>query len=222
MGVRRDAMEHLAPQLKTGSVYMESISDARAALEACGERPFSLVILRHPVTDMPIDEFLERLRAPEMRSARAFVLVLTDMASKEALGELSGPRSRFANLTDFASILATVAKEAIGVAPRASSRLMVELGIRVDGGSRSRFYQLVNLSATGMLVKSNDRIAVGEEVEVAFSLPDGTPPIRCRARVARHTDDNRESKGFALAFEGLDTSATARIEQFVRSQGELA
>lgn len=221
MGLRRDAMEHLAPQLKAGSVYLESTSDAREALDACGERPFSLVIVRHPVADMPIDTFLERLRGPEMRSARAFVLVLTDMASKEALGELSGPRLRFANLTDFASILATVAKEAVGVAPRASSRLMVELGIRVDGGSRSRFCQLVNLSATGILVKSRDHLAVGDEVEVAFSLPDGTPPIRCRGRVARHTE-GQEPKGFALAFQALDPSARARIERFVHSQGELS
>lgn len=219
LGVRRDAMEHLAPQLKSGAVYLESVADAEAALGACLERPFALVIVRHPLAEMSIDEFLERLRERRMRSAGAFLLVLTEMASSEALSELSGPDVRFANLTDFAGILATVAEEALGVAPRASSRLMVELRMHIEGGSMSRFCQVVNLSATGMLVKSGDRIGVGEKVEIAFSLPDGTPPIRCGARVARRTD-GREPIGFALAFRGLDPAARARIERFVGSQRE--
>ncbi len=217
LGVRHDAMLHLAPQLKTSRVVLESAEDAAAALAACRERRFDLVIVRHPLSGTPIDEFLAGLRASGARSSQAFVLVLTEMASSGALDELSGRRSRFANLTDFDRILSVVAREVLGVAPRAASRMMVELGLRLEGRSLSRFCQVVNLSESGMLVKSGDLVPPGEEVEVVFSLPDGTPPIRSRAVVVRHTE-GREPQGFALTFSGLDLAARGRIADFVRAR----
>lgn len=217
LGVRHDAMLHLAPQLEGARVVLESVEDPAGALAACRERRFALVIVRHPLAGTSVDDFFAALRGPGMRSSRAFVLVLTEMTSSEALKELSGPRCRFANLTDFGRILSVVSREVLDVAPRASSRLMVELGLRIEGRTLSRFCQALNLSASGMLVKSNDLVPCGEQVEVVFSLPDGTPPIRSQAVVARHTEDH-EPRGFALAFRGLEAAARSRIEDFVQQR----
>lgn len=217
LGIRQESLLRLAPQLGQKGIELVAAAEGRDALELATGRRFELVIVRHPVAGMPIDELFEGLRRPGSRSVSSYVLVLTESASAESLQELAGERSSFANATDFDMILAVVSRKVLGVARRAGSRLMVQLGLRMLGARVSHFCQVVNISESGMLVRTSDRPEVGEEVGVTFSLPEVPHPIEARGRVVRHTGPP-EVDGVAVRFVGLDRASRSRVRDYVGGQ----
>ena len=219
LGVRQDAILRLAPQLLKETIELVKAPNAVAALKLVARRRFDLVVIRHPVVGMPIDELLSRLRRPGNRSSRAYVLVLAEPAAKEGLKELAGPQTRLADSSDFDVILSVVARQILGVARRADTRLMVRIGLWIAGAEVSHFCQIANLSESGMFVRTGDRPPLDETVEVSFSLPDAPHPIHSKASVVRHAG-SREVGGMALRFVKLGRSARASIRRHVEASLE--
>ena len=220
LGVRQDAILRLAPQLRQETIELVQARNVVAALKLVAGRRFDLVVVRHPVVGMPIDEMLTRLRRTDSRSSQAYVLVLAESASREGLKELPDRQTRVTDSSDFDVILAVVARRILGVARRAETGLMVRIGLWVEGAEVSHFCQIANLSESGMLVRTGDRPPVDEIVEVSFSLPDAPQPIHSKASVVRHAS-RREVDGVALRFVDLARDARARIRSHVESSPEF-
>lgn len=214
LGVDQRQVLETVPELARKAVEIVTCDHPEAALEMASDRRFDLLIVRHPITGLAVDEFLSRFRTGASRSRESYVLVLTEPTSDDSLQELAGRRLRFANHTDVNTLISVVAGEILGVAPRIDQRLMVEIGLQMAGGRLSRFCQVVNLSDSGMLVRLAERPAEGELLEVVWRLPDLPRPIRVSARVVRHTSE-AEVKGVGLAFVDLDDSTRGLIGSFV-------
>ena len=214
LGVDQESILQMAPQLQQRSVELVVSDDAGSALQFAARRSFELLLVRHPIMGLSVDEFLASLRSPDSESRRSFVLVLTEQASDEVLTGMTGRRLRFANSTDVDAVGAVVAEEVLGVAPRLDHRLMVEIGMPMPGGRLSRFCQVADLSESGMLVRVAERPDEGEVVDVIWRLPEVPRPIRARATVVRHTEEH-EVKGVGLSFVDLDVSTRGYIRSFV-------
>lgn len=217
LGIRQEALLRLAPQLRQAEIEVVTARDAHSALEICAARRVELVVIRHPVDGITIDELMTRLRRTGSRSRLSYVLVLTESASDEVLRKLAGRNSRFVNSSDFGVILSVVARQVLGVARRVGSRLMVQIELWMSGTHVSHFCQVINISETGMLVRTGDRPELHEVVEVTFTLPDMPQPIHTSARVARHTDP-REPEGVALEFIDLDRATRGLIRAHIGAQ----
>ena len=214
LGILEEAILRLAPQLGDDGVQMIVAPDAHAALGVCRDRRIDLLVLRHPVAGMTVDDLVGEIRLPGCPSRQAFILVLTQAASNRTLRQLEGPRTHFTNRSEFSDIVAVLAREALGVARRVPSRFMVELIMRLDSGRVSRFCQVANLSESGMLVQTTEGPARGERVSVTFTLPDAQQPIRAEARVVRRTGAH-EIEGVALRFVEMDRRAQQRLRAYV-------
>jgi hypothetical protein len=214
-------MLRLAPQLKQETIELVSVRDARSAVAVCRARRVDLLVAQHPLGDMAIDELLDGVRGPGSRSSSVYALIITRQVSDESLAALAGARSRFINSSEFDVIISVMAREVLGVARRVDSRLMVEMGLRLTDGEVSRFCQVINLSESGMLLRTADRPELGTTVGLTFSLPEAGQPIVTTARVVRHTGAH-EVEGVALYFLGLEGRARQRIRSYVASRQPLA
>lgn len=71
----------------------------------------------------------------------------------------------------------------------------------------------VNLSANGMLMESHVALAVGDELSLAFLLPEDATPVRCGARVGRQAAATQ----YGVAFLALGDDDQRRVDRFVSS-----
>jgi uncharacterized protein (TIGR02266 family) len=98
--------------------------------------------------------------------------------------------------------------------PRSAWRTEINLA------SGSNFYSGLtdDISAGGVFVATQTPLAIGAEVELEFSLPDGGAPIRVGG-VVRWLRERKGSAGpdpgMGIKFESLDGTSRARIETFV-------
>ncbi len=217
VGFGRQAMLRLAPALEREEVQLIEASDPRDALVTCGGQRFDLVVIRHPIDGISVDQFLTRLRRPGGRSHRAYALILTEGVLDRSLEQLQGSRSRFVNTTDFDTILAVIAQNGLGVARRVEARVTVRLGLQLAGEEMTRFCQVRNLSESGMLIRIAERPEVGSRVELLLNLPSVPRPLELHGQVVRHTNQ-REVEGIALRFVDLDRETRGHLRRYINAQ----
>ena len=109
--------------------------------------------------------------------------------------------------------------EALGVALRASTRVLVNLHVGVDDSRSTRVYETENLSKSGMLLRTGHPLAVGTEFAFDICLPQTGGALQGLGSVVRHTEPDREKLlGMGIRFESLDNEASNCIDRFVRQQ----
>jgi hypothetical protein len=89
---------------------------------------------------------------------------------------------------------------------RSASRLRIPLDVSVAG----RAGRTVDISAAGLSLEGAGFAAPGSEVDLDVDVPDHEPPLRCRARVVRETEELT-----ALEFVGLSRADRDRLARFI-------
>ena len=91
-----------------------------------------------------------------------------------------------------------------------------------DTVSGDILFDAFDISEGGALLQSDYLLEVGDELEVAFALPDG-PQIIVKARVAWVTRDYQDSGRGGMGIEFIDLGPGVRdaIAEFVRDQVQL-
>jgi hypothetical protein len=84
-----------------------------------------------------------------------------------------------------------------------------------SGGFRRLTATIRNISTSGLLLETNQRLEIDDRLELAIPLTDGKPPLRVRARVVRAlVSPASASVWFAgCRFEGLHSNEQTRISQ---------
>jgi CheY-like chemotaxis protein len=100
----------------------------------------------------------------------------------------------------------------LSVSVRQDWRLPVQLTVEANHGAETFSSQALNLSVTGMLLESAFPLALHQEFDFRFQVPDGSP-VAGRARVVRQPSRRTHGVEF-LKLEGESKNA---IRQFVRS-----
>lgn len=96
---------------------------------------------------------------------------------------------------------------------RRAPRVPVKITVTIleDGGGAWQGTS-VDLSVFGIKVRAEAPPAIGSPVTLAFTPPDGGPPIRSRALGLRHPD------GYAFYFVNLPEASIRRLEKFVKER----
>jgi DNA-binding response OmpR family regulator len=95
---------------------------------------------------------------------------------------------------------------------RRNIRIPVDFAVEAVADGRSTRALALNLSANGMLIESQRPLRIGDELQLAFSLPGDDQPQQGRARVVRQAAATQ----YGVAFLALDPGGE-RIERFVAS-----
>ena len=75
----------------------------------------------------------------------------------------------------------------------------------------------LNLSVNGMLVESTQPLAIGEDVQFAFHLPDASGAVAGTGTVVRQADGSNQ---FGIELTHVEGDGRVRIKSFVESGGD--
>lgn len=188
--------------LTRSSLEVYRLPKGRVALYVAKAVSFDLVLLLHPVDDIPSDRFVSLLRASLAPSRHPQFLVLTEQTRLEDFDCLADESLRVVGVGQDQHELEALVSQILNLSPRVGIRMIVRLDAEVSSGATSRMVQTENLSESGILVNSKTLLPVGTRSQVTFSLPDGLHdgPLVADAEVVRHTTETENLCGMGLRF----------------------
>jgi len=78
--------------------------------------------------------------------------------------------------------------------------------------------QTINISAGGILFKTQKRLSVGTIIELELELPEGRKNIQCLGRILRLNELEEEGNyEIAICFLDLPNSEMLRLDQYLKS-----
>lgn len=219
IGVTLEEFDRLVPFLARQSFEIDRFPSAAGSLDLISKVPFELLLVRYPMRGMELERFLSRIRQPDSPCLRSSLLLL---APAERLAEAQGFIGRGANraLSLEASegeIQGTVSS-VLDVAPRKDARFMARLEIKIGGARDMILCQTENISASGMLFRSDRRYEIGTQIDFEFTLPRDPRPVSGVAQIMRYTTYGKEqSMGIGVRFLSFAGDSQRRFESFLRS-----
>lgn len=101
---------------------------------------------------------------------------------------------------------------------RASARIPIDAELEYSvTGKPPQKARATNVSTGGILLNSNDTIAVGASLEIRFRLPGAGHDISVNARVVAH---QQESPNYNLAFFNVDPTVREELAAFVAANAD--
>lgn len=191
----REAMSEL-------DVSVQSVFNSDAALSTLRSQPIRLVWCGYPLPHLLLRHFLQLVRNPVCESRRCGVIVLS-------IPELLSGATRFVGEGANAvvprwapvSTLAEAARRLLATPPRYGPRHGTLVRLYSSGGDPIPVSGVANISASGLLLESEERPALGSECVAEISYSDLPDCLSLPSRVVRHTRPGREHhSGFALQF----------------------
>jgi CheY-like chemotaxis protein len=217
-GIERTAFEAFAPVLQRRELVVDRVSSQEAGIAVACSATFDLIILDSEPREQTLKEIVAAMRAPKCASRGAAILVLTEPNGVEAAQALLGHGVNRVMLTsDPPEIIGQQVAVLLEVAPRVETRLSTRLDTAVGEGANQLFCQTENVSASGMLVRTQRRLEIGEMVAFEIHLGDQEGPIAGRGEVRRYARPDREGvDGIGIRFVGFGVGGEERLGAFLR------
>jgi hypothetical protein len=176
-------------------------------------REFDIIMFGYPVQDPWLAILLEAMRTEDGLSRHAGVIAIVDAEGVEQAQHLLGQGvNRVVPIDGPEDELREAVMSLLAVARRLDFRVPVELTSLADSGPTTSFCHTENISMSGMLVSCARQIEVGVPFDFAISVPDDPQPIRGTAKVARHTDPERERVlGMGASFVSFPDNHRSRL-----------
>ena len=173
-----------------------------------------------PVSRAALDPLLAHLREPAGQGSRLSLVLLVRRAQLLRAQDLL-PRGASRVLVDSTppEALAEWVADLLRRAPRAQLNVPARLEIRRPGGALVRWGQTVNLSTSGVLVRTTLPVPLGSTVRVQLQLAEVGPPVTGIARLARHARPERDGlEGVATRFHTFENDSEARLEALLSAE----
>lgn len=111
-----------------------------------------------------------------------------------------------------------------GIEARRHERASLATEVHLTSASNIYTGLADNVSEGGLFVATTEFLPRGTVIDLAFSLPDGGPPIRTSGVVRwirEDLDEIEEPPGMGVQFVELSEAARARLERFVSHRGTI-
>lgn len=182
-----------SPVLRRTGHHVEEHPTARGLLEAVATSGSRLVVVGSRLPDMPLVEFLHRLRSTVVTRHVSVLALLTntDPQEIEGLAMAAGANAVLRRPLDPARLDLWMAK-LLSVPRRVEARIPVQGQVigTPRGAPGGHFFGLSrNLSINGMLLASPTPLSDRPEVELEFNLPEGGTLLRALGRVVRDASE---------------------------------
>jgi CheY-like chemotaxis protein len=193
LGAETPPLRQVMPILRRVDFQVLRLAREDQALELLQTTHFDLIIARHPMAGLPLEDLVRSVRAKESPCRDSGLLVLVHEESLDEIGGfLRRGVNRIVSIDAPPDRLLDAIADLVGVAPRHGLRTVVQFELWVEQGS-SRFLTVTeNISATGMLVRGGREFPIGATLHFRLVLPGQAPPIVGDVQVARYTDRARE------------------------------
>lgn len=218
VGVTPEEFDRLVPFLLRQSFDVDRFPSATGAVELISRVPFEVLLVRYPLPDMPVERFLEEVRRDESPCLRSSLLMLTDTDREDEARRFVGlGANRTINLEASADEIQESISSVLDVAPRKSARVLARFEVRIGDSKDMILCQTENISATGMLIRTDQRYEIGTQLEFEFTLPNDQRPMRGVAEIVRHTRSGRDSVGgIGMRFLSFAGDSQRRFHTFLQ------
>ncbi|MEM6792742.1 MAG: PilZ domain-containing protein [Acidobacteriota bacterium] len=217
IGLTQPEFERLVPFLARESFDVDRFPSARGAVDLISNVPFEMLLVRYPLPDMELQSFLAKVREEGGRCQQSsLILLAAGDRETEAQRFIGQGANRSVALGAAPSEIQSSISSVLDVAPRKSARFLARMEIRIGGAKDMLLCQTENMSATGLLVRTDRRYEVGTQIEFEFSVPGDPRPLRGVAEVVRHTLVGRDQVGgIGMRFLSFAGDSQHRFESFV-------
>ncbi len=188
------------------------------ALDIHREEKVNLIINHFTTQGMSSERFCSVVREDRELSRVSVIIVCAKIQSDIEAGERCKANAIVTRPVDPA-ILLEKAQQLLDISSRASCRIL--LNVSVDGtiGNTSFFCRSENISASGMLMETDQLLAKGDKIACSFFLPAGMR-IQTTAEVVRTIRKAHGSRAhqYGLTFIRLTAEAKRALADFVETK----
>jgi uncharacterized protein (TIGR02266 family) len=220
VGSDTEALQKVWPVLQKHSVDAHRQQAGEAALNAIQNLPIvDLIFVSYPLPDMEFGAFVIAVTGLLSPSRPPQIVVLVSKADVAGVAGHVGHGVQVlpADLPD--NVLERAAAKFLRKAPRPVTRIMVKMVVKLGVGHVMRMAQSVNISDSGMLIRTTEHYPLGSEVSLEFAVPGVPEPVQADAQVVRHAIPDREGiTGMGLKFTGLSPEHKTRLQKYLRGQ----
>ncbi len=219
IGVSPEEFGRVAPFLGREAFDVDRFPSGTGALELTAHVAIEVLLVRYPLPDMDLGVFLQAVRQPESKCLASPILLLADAAaSAEADAYIGRGANRVLHLEDAEDDLQATVSSLLAVAPRKAARFLARMEIKLGGAKDMILCQTENLSASGMLIKTERRYDRGTRIDFEFSLPEDVRPISGVAEVVRQTMVGRDKVGgIGVRFLSFSGDSQRRFESYLNN-----
>lgn len=217
-GIERGTFEELAPVLSREELQVDWVATPEAGVNLASKQRYDVVILDAEPVEWTLEEVVQKLRKGVSPSRNAAIMVLAEPDQVDAARALkSRGVNRVMLISDPPQMICQQMAGLLEVAPRVALRVPMNLQTSLGNRGREIFCQTVNLSATGMLVRTEARPQLGSPVVFQLHLSESLGEVIGRGEMVRHA--SRFQGGFdgvGVRFKAFADDGAARLQQYLR------
>ena len=212
-GVGRGPFEALAPVLDRHKLEVVQVALPENSVELARSERFDLVIFDAEPREVSLGEVVAKIREGLSASRMTSLLVLAEHRNAEAARKLVGRGvNRVMLVDDSPELIDQQVAELLHIAPRADIRLSTHLRTSVADGTEEVLADVVNISLSGLLVRTDTLFEIGEKVVVSLYPGDRDDPVVAKAEVSRRALAERGGvDGFGIRFLSFAADGELRI-----------
>ena len=214
VGLEEQLFHEVSSVLSAAKFYSDYAETASGALESIAFLPFDAIVAAYPLPDMGTQQFLSAVRKKDSPCRQAALVLLTPRGMLAEAEEFVGKgANRALAVEEFAEHLPHVLFRLLEVPPRFAMRATSRLKVQLSWGTSNSMCQTENISAHGMLIKTDHTYPIGTQMSFELAMPGDNAPVRGFAVVVRHTMEKRERvTGVAVRFSSFDGDDKKRFE----------
>jgi DNA-binding NarL/FixJ family response regulator len=218
-GIERMTFEKLAPVLRRDAVQVDWVATPEAGVNLAGEHRYDVILMDAVPCDWPLEKVVRSFRESSSPSRGAAILVLAEPDQVDVARAL---RSRGVNrvmlVTDPPEIICDQMANLLEVAPRVQIRLATNVEAALGKTGRELFCQTVNLSSTGMLIRTQHRPPLRTPVIFKIHLSDAVGTIFGRGEIIRHATAGQGGvDGVAIRFVSFAKDGAQQIQDYMEN-----
>ncbi len=177
-----------------------------------------LIITTFGLPDLSCESLCSTIRQSKDLRGVSILIICPDMPGYRERGAQCGA-SAVMVLPVGSVKLADKIKELLDISPRRSYRVI--LNVVVEGTRKDQPFMCTseNVSATDMLIKSEDPLTVGDRVSCSFYLPGGSK-VHINGKVARAVGPDPGSKAafYGVQFTDMAPDCKSALENFIEQE----
>jgi len=197
---------------------VDRFPSAKRALALISSTALDVLLVRYPLPEGDLGEFLDAVMAEGCPSRHAPLVLLT---SSDKIGEAEAFIGRGVNrvlrLEASERSLQWVVADLLDVAPRKSARFTARLEVTLGEAKETFFCQTANVSTTGMLLETERHYEPGTRFRFQFRLPSDERPGEGVAEVVRRALRARdEIDGLGVRFVEMGGDSKQRLLSYLK------
>jgi DNA-binding response OmpR family regulator len=203
--------------LEAAGLEVKRPSHLDEALRAVSRTIFDVVVVRHPLPGLSLEQFVQRLRAVDSACRDTSLLVLCDPEAAAVVGALLGRGvNRIVSATASGDRLLDAVVDLLAAPAGPTRRKVAQLEVRLQFGSAWLRTVTHNVSRTGLLVEGGPVIPLGTHVPFELRLPGQHETVSGTLEVVRRTNPRKEStEGFGARILAFEPGSESRLRAFL-------